>query len=69
MEGLNHRNPGQSWKEMAMEQEEFNTNLENYGGYPDQFGNRYNYEDNGPVGREESDMEEAEAEGEGEDNK
>ena len=70
MNGYNHRAPGQPWKDVAMKQEEFNSNLEDHGArYPDQFGNRYNYEDNGPVGREESDMEEAEAEGEGEDNK
>ena len=63
MNGYNHRAPGQPWKDVAMKQEEFNSN-------PDQFGNRYNYEDNGPVGREESDMEEEAAdEEEEEDNK
>ena len=70
MNGYNHRAPGQPWKDVAMKQEEFNSGPENYGGYPDQFGNRYNYENNGPVGREESDMEEEAAdEEEEEDNK
>ena len=70
MDGYNHRAPGQLWKELAMEQEEFNSSPEDHGGHHlDQFGNRYNYEDNGPVGREESDMEEDEQEREGENNK
>ena len=44
MDGFNHRAPGQPWKDVAKEQEEFNSNLEDYGArHPDQFGNRYNY--------------------------
>ena len=71
MNGYNHRAPGQPWKYAAMEQEEFNSNLEDHvARHPDQFGNRYNYEDNGLVGSEESNMEEEAAdEEEEEDNK
>ena len=43
MKGLNYRKPGQTWREAALEQEDFNTNPEAYGGYPDQFANNYNF--------------------------
>ena len=56
MKGLQYRNPGQTWRENALEQEEFNSNPEKYGGDSDQYGNRYNF-------RNDSDEEEAEEEG------
>ena len=41
MDGYNHRAPGQLWKELAMEQEEFNSSPGDHGGHHlDQFGNR-----------------------------
>ena len=43
MKGLNYRKPGQTWREAALEQEDFNTNPEAYGGHPDQFANNYNF--------------------------
>ena len=59
MAGLNYRKPGQSWHELVMEQEKFNTDPEEYGGYEDQFAHRYNYEDDAPFRRHDSDSEEA----------
>ena len=65
MDGYNHRAPGQPWSNVVIQQEEFNSGPENYGVHPDQFGNRYNYEDG-----EESDTGEEAADGEEEkDNK
>ena len=60
MKGLQYRNPGQTWRENALEQEEFNSNPEKYGGDSDQYGNRYNFR---------NDSDEEEAEDEGDDNK
>ena len=63
MEALNQRNPGQSWNDVVLEQEKFNTDPMNQGGsLQDQYAHRYNYEDNAPFGRKDSDSEEAEEE-------
>ena len=44
MDGYNHRAPGQPWRDVVMQQEDFNAGPEDYGAHHvDQFGNRYNY--------------------------
>ena len=70
MKERNHRQPGQSWRDMALEQEKFNSRPEKYGAHcQDQFAHRYDLEDWTGRSDTDTDTEEEELEEEEDDHK